>query len=52
LERLGKVNVDSVLVPRDHRLAAWEKVARVKFTRENPLEGYRRMNFMMLHRIW
>lgn len=49
-ERFGQVNEHNALVPRDHWLDAWEKVAIVKFAREYPLEGYRRLTFMMLDR--
>ena len=49
-ERFGKANEHNALVPRDHWLEAWEKVAIVKFAREHPLEGYRRLTFMMLDR--
>jgi len=49
-ERFGKVNEHNHLVPRDHWLEAWEKVAIVNFAREYPLEGYRRLTFMMLDR--
>jgi putative transposase len=36
--------------PRDHWLENWEKQAIVKFFHEYPLEGYRRLCFMMLDR--
>ena len=49
-ERFGKVNEHNHLVPRDHWLEAWEKQAIVDFCREYPLEGYRRLTFMMLDR--
>jgi putative transposase len=49
-ERFGKVNEHNGLVPRDHWLEAWEKVAIVQFARAYPLEGYRRLTFMMLDR--
>ena len=49
-DRFGKVNEHNALVPRDHWLGAWEKAAIVKFAREYPLEGYRRLTFMMLDR--
>ena len=48
--RYGKVNEHNFLVPRDHWLEAWEKEAIVKFFPEYPLEGYRRLCFMMLDR--
>lgn len=48
--RYGKANEHNFLVPRDHWLEAWEKAAIVKFFHEYPLEGYRRLCFMMLDR--
>jgi putative transposase len=48
--RYGKVNEHNALVPRDHWLEAWEKQAIVDFQRQYPLEGYRRLTFMMLDR--
>jgi len=35
-------------VPRDHWLEGWERRKIVDFHEENPLEGYRRLTFMML----
>lgn len=49
-KRYGKVNEHNALVPRDHWLEPWEKAAIIKFYEENPLEGYRRLAFMMLDR--
>lgn len=46
--RYGKANEHNHLVPRDHWLEPWEKEAIVKFFSEYPLEGYRRLCFMML----
>lgn len=48
--RYGKANEHNHLVPRDHWLETWEKDAIVKFFGEYPLEGYRRLCFMMLDR--
>jgi len=48
--RYGKVNEHNAWVPRDHWLEAWEKQAIVDFQRQYPLEGYRRLTFMMLDR--
>jgi transposase InsO family protein len=46
--RFGKVNEHNAWVPRDHWLTV-EEITRVcNFARANPLEGYRRMTFMML----
>ena len=36
------------LVPRDHRLEDWERQAIVDFHAAHPLEGYRRLTFMMM----
>jgi transposase InsO family protein len=46
--RYGKVNEHNALVPRDHWLTDEEKQAIVKFHDAHPLEGYRRLTFMML----
>ena len=46
--RFGKVNEHNAWVPRDHWLTADEKQRIVAFARANPLEGYRRLTFMML----
>ena len=47
-ERFGKANEHNGLVPRDHWLEDWEKRAIVEFAGKYPLEGYRRLAFMML----
>jgi transposase InsO family protein len=47
-ERYGKVNEQNGWVPRDFWLEDWEKQAIVGFHLKNPLEGYRRLTFMML----
>lgn len=46
--RYGKVNEHNAWVPRDHWLEDWEKAAILDFERQYPLEGYRRLGFMML----
>jgi transposase InsO family protein len=46
--RFGKVNEHNHLVVRDHWLEAWEKSAIIDFHQHYPLEGYRRLAFMML----
>jgi len=46
--RYGKVNEHNAWVPRDHWLEPWEKAAILEFERQYPLEGYRRLAFMML----
>jgi len=47
-ERYGKVNEHDGWVPRDFWLEDWEKQAIIGFHLKNPLEGYRRLTFMML----
>ena len=49
-DRYGKVNEHNGLVPRDHWLEPWEKRAIIEFHHQYPLEGYRRLTFMMLDR--
>ncbi|MGB2985598.1 MAG: IS3 family transposase [Phycisphaerae bacterium] len=49
-QRYGRVNEHNALVPRDHWLEDWEKAAIVEFHGQHPLEGYRRLTFMMLDR--
>jgi putative transposase len=49
-ERYGKVNEHNGKIPRDFWLEDWEKTAIVNFHDEFPLEGYRRLTFMMLDR--
>lgn len=46
--RYGQANEHNGLVPRDHWLEGWEKQAILEFAQKNPLEGYRRLAFMML----
>lgn len=48
ISRYGKVNEHNAWIPRDHWLEEWEKKAIQEFYHENPLEGYRRLTFMML----
>ena len=38
-------------IPRDWWLEDWEKQAIVEFHYKNPLEGYRRLTFMMLDAV-
>jgi transposase InsO family protein len=47
-KRYGKVNEHNALVPRDHWLTDEEQQAILAFHAQNPLEGYRRLTFMML----
>lgn len=46
--RYGKANEHNAQVPRDHWLEGWERDAIVAFFHRHPLEGYRRLCFMML----
>jgi putative transposase len=47
-KRYGQANEHNGKVPRDHWLADWEKEAIVAYHAQYPLEGYRRLAFMML----
>jgi len=49
-QRYGKVNEHNAWLPRDHWLEDWEKEAILDFHAQYPLEGYRRLCFMMLDR--
>jgi len=49
-KRYGKVNEHNARIPRDHWLEDWERQAISDFHQQNPLEGYRRLTFMMLDR--
>ena len=46
--RYGAVPTHHGLIPRDHWLHAWERHAIVAFHDQHPLDGYRRLAFMML----
>jgi putative transposase len=46
--RYGKVNEHNAPVPRDHWLEAWEKESILAFDAVHPLEGYRRLTYLML----
>ena len=46
--RYGKANEHNAPIPRDFWLAEWEKQAIIDFFKKHPLEGYRRLSFMML----
>ncbi len=48
INRFGKVNEHNAWVPRDHWLTDDENARICAFARAHPLEGYRRMTFMML----
>jgi putative transposase len=47
-ERYGKANEHNGWIPRDFWLEQWEKEKIISFHLKNPLEGYRRLTFMML----
>jgi len=47
-ERYGKANEHNCKIPRDFWLEDWEKQAIIDFHYKHPLEGYRRLTFMML----
>lgn len=46
--RYGKVNEHNAWIPRDHWLTDAEREAILAFHERYPLEGYRRLSFMML----
>ena len=50
LDRYGKANEHNAPIPRDFWLEEWEREAIIRFCIDNPLEGYRRLTFMMLDR--
>ncbi len=47
-QRYGKVNEHNGWIPRDHWLEAWEKEAILRFHFDHPIQGYRRLTYMML----
>ena len=47
-QRYGRANQHNTWVPRDFWLQDWEKQAILEFYRNHPLEGYRRLTFLML----
>jgi transposase InsO family protein len=47
-QRLGTPNRHNAIIPRDFWLEEWEKIAIVAFRDLYPLEGYRRLAYMML----
>src|SRR5271165_7200282 len=47
-QRYGCINEHNGWIPRDFWLELWEKEAIIDFHLKNPLEGYRRLTFMML----
>lgn len=49
-ERYGRANEHNAPIPRDFWLEQWEVQAILQFQAQYPLEGYRRLCFMMLDR--
>lgn len=49
IQRFGKVNAHNAWVPRAHWLTAAEHERLRAFARANPLEGYRRLTFRLMH---
>ena len=47
-DRYGKINEHNSWIPRDHWLEQWEKDAIISYHHDHPLEGYRRLTFMMI----
>jgi transposase InsO family protein len=47
-QRYGQVNEHNAWVPRDHWLLATERDAMIRYYYEHPLDGCRRLAFMML----
>jgi hypothetical protein len=47
-QRYGKINQRHGSVPRDFWLADWERTAILDFQKRYPVEGYRRLTYMMI----
>lgn len=47
-KRLGQTNQHNAKVPRDFWLEAWEKQAILDYQTRYPVEGYRRLTYMMM----
>ena len=47
-DRYGKVNEHNAWIPRDFWLTVGEKQAIIDYYHDNPLEGYRRLCYMMM----
>jgi len=47
-QRYGQTNQHNGWVPRDFWLEEWEKKAILEFQERYPLEGYRRLSYMMI----
>jgi hypothetical protein len=50
-QRYGKANEHNGLVPRDHWIDGRERQAIVDYFDRHPLEGYRRLTFMIVPRF-
>lgn len=48
IKRYGKINNHNRLIPRDFWITSKEKEAIIEFAKNNPLEGYRRLTYMMI----
>jgi len=48
LSRYGKINEHNSWIPRDFWLTDYEKQAIINYYHDNPLEGYRRLCYMMM----
>ena len=46
--RYGKVNEHNAWIPRDFWLTDFERQAIINYYHDNPLEGYRRLCYMMI----
>jgi len=46
--RYGKLNEHNAWIPRDFWLTDWEKQAIINYYLDHPLEGYRRLTYMMI----
>ena len=46
--RYGKINEHNNWIPRDFWLTDWEKQAIINYYLDHPLEGYRRLTYMMI----
>ena len=47
-ERYGKANEHNSLIPRDHWITEEEKASVIQFFMDTPLNGYRRLTYMMI----
>jgi hypothetical protein len=48
IKRYGKANEHNAMVPRDHWVTDEERRRILDFHAQHPLDGYRRITFMML----